>query len=91
MKLLQGIIFAFLFFSSGLSFSQGLGNGYISGPMLGYCEAREVLIWLEVNKSVNNAAIRYWEKGNIGSVKIETYADVLGKEFNPIKIQIKEI
>ena len=62
--------------------------GYVSGPMLGYCEQRSVLIWLEVNKIANNVAITYWERGKPYTARIQTYEGQLETDFNAIKFEI---
>ena len=34
-----------------------------SGPMLGYSEMKEVLVWIQTEKSAE-VSLRYWEKGD---------------------------
>ena len=40
-----------------------------SGPMLGYSEMKEVLVWVQTEKSAD-VTIQYWEKG--GNTKHKT-------------------
>lgn len=60
----------------------------ISGPMLGYVEHRTALVWVEVDKSVKKAAIKYWKKGALNTALIKVFDGKLGKEFNPIKFEL---
>ncbi len=64
------------------------GNALIAGPMLGYVEHREVLIWMEVAPEVKKVQIQYKEQGLSNKVFKENYSGKLGKNFNPIKIAI---
>ena len=66
-------------------------NALISGPMLGYAEHREVLIWLEVSPKVEEVSLTYWKKGEPDTQKLVCYKGELGKTFNPIKIAIGEL
>ena len=60
----------------------------ISGPMLGYVEHREVLIWMEVAESTKKIQLEYKEQGSAQvPVRLE-YKGELGKKFNPIKMEI---
>jgi alkaline phosphatase D len=61
-------------------------NGLLkSGPMLGYIEHREVLIWLEVTPEVREVEIRY-QAENGDKCFSKKYDGVLQKNFNPIKM-----
>jgi alkaline phosphatase D len=77
----------FLFFTYQILAQQPL----VSGPMLGYIEHREALIWLEVSPDVKKVAIRFQEKGKIETAKTIAYEGVLGKRYNPIKIALAEL
>ena len=57
----------------------------ISGPMLGYVEHREALIWIEVGKEVKSAELKYWKSGKTSDFIRQTYDGKLGRPFNPIK------
>lgn len=56
-----------------------------SGPMLGYVEHREVLIWLEVTPDVREIEIRY-QAENGDKCFSKKYEGVLQKTFNPVKM-----
>ncbi len=59
----------------------------VSGPMLGYVEHREALIWLEVSPNVNSVAVKYWKSdAPYYKALTNTYTGVLGQQFNPVKI-----
>ena len=45
----------------------------VSGPMLGYVEHREALVWLEVTPSVKTVAIRFQEKGKAETTRTIAY------------------
>ncbi|PSR06121.1 MAG: hypothetical protein BRD49_02140, partial [Bacteroidetes bacterium SW_10_40_5] len=65
------LIFLFGFVLLPLIQTFGQDNDQLSaGPMLGYTEHREVLIWLEVNQDVNDVAIRYWPEENFEHKKV---------------------
>lgn len=66
-------------------------NGIVSGPMLGYIEHREVLLWLEVSADINAISIEYQEQGKPQTLKKTQYEGVLGKKYNPIKIRLEEL
>ena len=63
----------------------------VSGPMLGYVEHREALIWLEVAPSVKTVAIRFQEKGKPQTARTVAYEGTLGKRYNPIKIELDDL
>lgn len=60
----------------------------ISGPMLGYVEHREVMIWLEVSSEVEAVAIDYWEKEHPDEIETHFFDEALGFDYNPIKIAL---
>lgn len=57
----------------------------ISGPMLGYVEHFEALVWAEVSPKVKKAEIKYWETGSLNTAVTQRYEGILQKPFNPIK------
>jgi alkaline phosphatase D len=61
-------------------------SGIVSGPMLGYVEHQEALIWLEVNNKVRSIEIEFQEKDKPESRKKTTYKNKLEQDFNPVKI-----
>ncbi len=61
----------------------------VSGPMLGYVEHREVMIWLETKPSIEDIALKYWPKNkNQPDTQIRAYRKPIKKHFNPVKIRI---
>ncbi len=75
-----------LSFSLTLSFNCAFAQkSLVSGPMLGYCEHREALVWIEADKTVKKAAIKYWKKGNSSTAITKQYEGKLQQDFNPIK------
>jgi alkaline phosphatase D len=79
------LVFAIIFFTLN---AQKL---LVSGPMLGYIEHREALIWLEVSPSVKTVSVSYKKKGLPATSKTITYNGSLGKRYNPIKIRLEEM
>ncbi|QQS28442.1 MAG: alkaline phosphatase family protein [Sphingobacteriales bacterium] len=87
-----GLIYSFfVFFIFASQTCNGQNNHLlISGPMPGYTEHREVLIWLEVSTEVNSIAIKYWKQDSpYYKALTQTYGGVLGNQFNPVKIKLK--
>ncbi len=76
------------------SFSSGIFAQLISGPVLGYCDMREIGLAMEVGKNVKGVTILYKEIKSKNSTDTAThkgsvnYTGALGKEFNPIQIKI---
>jgi len=65
-KTLQKLSFCLLFF-----FSMPLIGQIKSGPMLGYSEMKEVLIWVQTEKAAK-VEIKYWDKETDGKQKFTT-------------------
>jgi alkaline phosphatase D len=63
-------------------------TGLVSGPMLGYVEHQEALVWLEVNDKIRRIEIEYQIKDKPESRKKTMYKGELGNEFNPVKINL---
>ena len=61
MKLKLNLILFTIFIADTFVFAQ---KPLISGPMLGYIEHREALVWLEVSKATIKVEIRYWKQGD---------------------------
>lgn len=61
-----------------------------SGPMLGYVEHREALIWLEVSRDVTDIEIRYKPVAS-EEYQYTRYAGTLGRRYNPVKIALEEL
>jgi alkaline phosphatase D len=58
-----------------------------SGPWAGNIELRNAVIWAEVSPSVKSVSIRYQSAFN-KIQKTISYKGELGKEFNPVKIEL---
>lgn len=59
----------------------------VSGPMLGYAEHREALIWMEVSPQVTSVAVQYGVKGGAKTAqKTVVFEGKLQQPFNPVKI-----
>jgi alkaline phosphatase D len=56
-----------------------------SGPMLGYSEKREVMVWVQTKKSAK-VQIRYWDKGQVSG---EQPASKIWKTTDPV-VTLKE-
>jgi alkaline phosphatase D len=63
----------------------------ISGPMLGYVEHREALVWLEVSPDVKKVEIRFQKQGKPETTKSAFYKDPLGMAYNPIKLRLENL
>ena len=62
-------------------------NGLVSGPWAGNVELRNATIWVEVVPEVKSVAVRY-HSVNSFTTKMVDYKGELGKDFNPIKIEL---
>jgi len=82
---------AFLFFVFNIItihiFSQST-SGIISGPWAGNAEIRNATIWVEVSPKVRSVAVRFNPENKTADVRTVTYKGELGKDFNPIKIEL---
>jgi alkaline phosphatase D len=63
----------------------------ISGPMLGYVEHREALIWLQVTEQVTDINIKYFPAGKPALAKTIHYDGILRETFNPEKIILENL
>lgn len=78
MKRPTALLLLFFVISIYTSFSQ---KQYLqSGPMVGYVEAREALIWVQTNAPVD-VSIEYWEKGTNKIFKTERLRTEKSKAF----------
>lgn len=62
----------------------------ISGPMIGNVELRTATIWTEVSSQVKKVSVQFKKTGD-AKLFTEKYTGVLGKEFNPIKIDLTNL
>ena len=63
-------------------------HGIISGPWAGDVELRNATIWAEVSPEVKSVAVKFNPDNKIADVKTITYKGELGRDFNPIKIEL---
>lgn len=81
-------IYLLLFLILGQATSAQNKTPLVAGPMLGYSEHREVLLWLEVAPNVKKVAIRYHKTNEPKKIQTAIYGGRLGQSYNPIKIII---
>ena len=62
-------------------------NGLVSGPWAGNVELRNATVWVEVTPDVKNVAVQYHAE-NSREEKTVNYQGELGKDFNPLKIEL---
>ena len=79
-----------LVFYSNISISQGNKN-LVSGPWAGNVELRTAMIWLEVAPSVKTVSVKYYPQSNPKDIHASVYSGVLGKAFNPVKIELNAL
>ncbi|RYF91653.1 MAG: alkaline phosphatase family protein [Chitinophagaceae bacterium] len=60
----------------------------VSGPWAGNVELRNATIWAEVSPAVKSVAVKYFVNGRPANSKTVTYRGELGKDFNPVKIEL---
>jgi alkaline phosphatase D len=63
-------------------------NKLVSGPWAGNVGLRTATIWAEVSPSVKKVSVKYFNKGVLKKEAIQNYKGELGKDFNPIKIEL---
>lgn len=63
----------------------------IAGPMLGYIEHREALIWLQVTTEVSSIELKYFSEKDPNNIRTVTYRGVLGEPYNPEKIVLDNL
>ena len=81
------LFFAFYLVSSVLFAQKTL----VSGPMLGYVEHREALVWLEVATDIKTVSIKFRQQGKPETTKTSVYNGSLNQAYNPIKIRLTEL
>src|SRR6185295_627876 len=62
--------------------------GIVSGPWAGNVELRNATIWVEVSSKVKSVAVKFNPANKTADVKTVTYKGELGKDFNPIKVEL---
>jgi alkaline phosphatase D len=63
-------------------------DAILSGPMLGQVELRTAAIWLQVSPDISSVTLMYWKEGHPETSGEKKYEGALGREFNPIRIDI---
>ncbi|MFT3681802.1 MAG: alkaline phosphatase D family protein [Ferruginibacter sp.] len=61
--------------------------GLVSGPWAGNVELRNAIIWVEVTPAVKKISVNYHAAGSSANKTVD-YKGELGKEFNPVKIEL---
>src|SRR5258706_2953524 len=80
---------AFFFFVLFIQLSSLAQNsGIVSGPMLGPVELRDAKVWVDISPEVKSVSLQYIKKGDVKNVKVISYKDELGNEFNPVQFII---
>ena len=68
-------------------------NGLVSGPWAGNVELRTAIVWVEVTPDVRSVAVKFTALNALKNASglqegIRKYTGELGKEFNPVKIEL---
>ena len=63
-------------------------SGIVSGPWAGNVELRNATIWIEVGAQVKSVSIKFYAADKIAQTKKIAYKGELGKDFNPVKIEL---
>lgn len=82
------VIYLLLIFLASYSLYGQKQTGLVSGPRADFIQLRNTTIWLEVAPSVIKVEIKYHDSANLQDQHIVSYKGQLGKEFNPIKIEL---
>ncbi|MEP6617616.1 MAG: alkaline phosphatase D family protein [Ginsengibacter sp.] len=65
--------------------------GIISGPWAGNVELRNATIWVEVSSRIKSVAVRYYAVNRKQDAKTIFYKGELGRDFNPVKIDLNAL
>lgn len=63
----------------------------VAGPMLGYVEHREALVWLQVTPAVNTIDLKYFPEDQPLLANTIHFKGILGEFFNPEKIVLENL
>ena len=80
-------LIAFVVFFSNGTFAQNK-HGLVSGPWAGNVELRNATIWVEVAPDVKTVAVKFHAAGSKIAEQTVMYRGELGRDFNPIKIEL---
>src|SRR4051812_39033307 len=78
------VIFFFITYVAAIGQKQGL----VSGPWAGHVEMRNATIWMEVLPVVKIVAVKYYPEGKMAAAKTKFYKADVGKDFNPVKVEL---
>lgn len=82
-------IFIFLYSVWTIQIVKAESKLLLSGPMIGYAELHNVLIWLEVSPEVNSIVINYWVKNTPPiNYRKSVYTGPLGNKFNTVRHEL---
>ena len=81
---ISGIVFLMLFLLNNFVLAQ---SPIISGPMIGYVEHREVLLWMEVAPDVKSVIVEYWKAGSAKKQK-QVFNLEGSRYYQPVKLSI---
>ncbi|MEQ1554427.1 MAG: alkaline phosphatase D family protein [Ferruginibacter sp.] len=81
------LIISFFVFTN--SFSQQ--SKLVSGPWAGNVGLRTATIWAEVTNDTKKITIKYFAHNNTKNVITKYYTNGLGKDFNPVKIELNAL
>ncbi len=90
MKMKKTLLLFFLISTLGTPSVFGQ-NKLISGPMLGYIEHREALIWFEAPSGVESVALRYRIKGKPETEKEAHNLQMGGSNYPTVKVVLEEL
>ncbi len=88
---MKNVLLLFLLVSCFLTPSVFGQNKLISGPMLGYIEHREALIWLEAPSGVESVALKYRIKGKPETEKDAFNMQMSGSKYPTVKFVLEEL
>lgn len=71
--------------------AQQNANLVVSGPMLGYIEHREALIWLEVSPEVKTIHIKYWQKNSPQTAKTAMTTPLSIGTYKVAKVRLESL
>lgn len=75
-----------LYALTNIAFAQDK-QGLVSGPWAGNVELRNATIWVEATSNAKKVAVKYHAEKSTEEKTVE-YKGELGKEFNPVKIEL---
>jgi alkaline phosphatase D len=80
--------FAAIFLLISVQLIAQKNNGLVSGPWVGNIDTRTATVWLEVSPSVKKIQVQYSTMVNNAEHFTAEYKGELGKDFNPVKLEL---